>query len=107
MLPKGLRLAKDKDIRQTIRFGKLRKKGPLFSLAAQVTDKRSRIAVVLGKKIGNAVVRNRIKRVCKAAFNRIYKNIDNKLNLVVFPTTECKKVSVERITAELMKALKN
>jgi ribonuclease P protein component len=105
LLPKKACLSKG-SIRQTVRNGKQRIKSPLFALVARENfQEQSRLAVVVTRKTGNAVVRNRIKRIFKAAFIEIYYKIEKKMDMVVFPSSLCKDVKSGRIAAELSKKL--
>ncbi|MBI5399699.1 ribonuclease P protein component [Candidatus Saganbacteria bacterium] len=86
MLPKRLRLTSDREIKEIISTKVHRIHTPLFSFSARPNGlSYSRMAVVTSRKIGIAVVRNRLRRLFKAAFLKIYdKNVKN-YDIVLFP----------------------
>jgi ribonuclease P protein component len=107
LLPKKFCLSKSKDIRQTIRNGEYRKRGSVVSLVARENQLNvSRIAIVVTREIGNAIIRNRIKRIFKAAFIEIYYNIKKNIDLVLFPTSKCLNFKSGEMAIELSKLLK-
>jgi ribonuclease P protein component len=62
VLPKNARMTRSADFRRTIRSGVRITRPTLVLHADRVPDNRVLVGVVVSKAIGNAVVRNRIKR---------------------------------------------
>ncbi len=63
-LPKNRRLRRPPEFRRVLRYGK-RARNRLFSIAAVAADTRdgdTRFGFAVSKRVGNAVVRNRVKR---------------------------------------------
>lgn len=86
MLPKSARLSSEREIRQTIKDKQYESKSPLLYLVANDNSlDESRLAVVIPKKLGKAVARNRVRRVFQAAFANIRHKIAKNIDLVVFP----------------------
>ena len=86
MLPKKARLSSEREIRQTIKTKQYESRSHLLYLVAQEnTLDVSRLAVVTPKKLGKAVVRNRLRRIFQAAFVKIRHKIAKNINLVIFP----------------------
>ena len=59
---------------------------PLFNLlACRMSDAPSQVAVIVGKRFGNAVRRNRAKRVFRALARQRYQDLVSGQALLVFP----------------------
>ncbi|MFH1347667.1 MAG: ribonuclease P protein component [Candidatus Margulisiibacteriota bacterium] len=109
MLPKCARLSSEREIRNTIRKKQYESKSPLLYLVAKDNSlDESRLAVVIPKKIGKAVVRNRLRRVFQAGFVEIRHKIAKNIDVVLFPrhasvgfdmkqAAECLGQSIKRI----------
>ena len=61
MLPRSLRMRRSKEFRQTTRRG-VRVSRPTLVVHAAHSDGGPRVGFVVGSAVGNAVVRNRVKR---------------------------------------------
>ncbi len=67
---------------------------------------RSRVAVTAGKRLGNAVVRNRIKRRLREAIRLIYPQLASGYDVIVIARAPIIGVEVAPITAALSEVLK-
>ena len=67
---------------------------------------RSRVAVTAGKRLGNAVVRNRIKRRLREAIRLIYPQLASGYDVIVIARAPIIGVEVAPITAALGEVLK-
>lgn len=65
-----------------------------------------RLGITVGKKIGNAVKRNRAKRVITAAFSMVCPNILEGHDFVIVARTKILNVKSTEVGAHLLKALK-
>jgi ribonuclease P protein component len=63
-------ITSSEEIGQLMRTGR-RINGGLLSVCSQANDGRGRVAFIAGKRLGNAVWRNRAKRVLRAALRQI------------------------------------
>ncbi len=61
----------------------------------------ARVAVAAGKRLGSAVLRNRIKRKIRAALQQVYVNIADDVDLIVIARTPSADASVAEIAAAL------
>ena len=88
MLPKRNRLRNSDRINEIKTSGEIEGKSALLCLKVKSNnDNSSKIAIVTPKKLGNAVERNKIRRRIKSIFIDIRQNINNGLDIVIFPRT--------------------
>ena len=65
-----------------------------------------RLGITVGKKIGNAVKRNRAKRVITAAFSTICPQISGGYDFVIVARTRILNVKSTEVTSHLLKIFK-
>ena len=63
-------------------------------------------ATLVGRKLGNAVERNRIKRLYKEAIRLSYQNLDSDYQIAIIPKSGSKRASFEQINAEINRLFK-
>lgn len=86
MLPREARLSKEYEVKRVIKTKQFEGNSPLLYLVAMDNFLgNSRLAVVTPKKLGNAVARNRTRRIFAAAFYKIRHNIAKNMDFVFFP----------------------
>lgn len=101
--PATMRLKYRRDFQAVYREGAVWK-GPCFSLHILKREKK-RIGIVIPRKWGTAVERNRMKRRLREAFRRnahLFPNAD----IIVKPTIECRDETIDRIAQMLIEAVK-
>ena len=91
-----LRFTKGQRIRKGIEFREITQKGVkasnrFFRIAAvsKPNQTKPRLGIVVSKKTGNAVQRNRIKRIIREIFRLYQENIIPGLNVVVIAKKDC------------------
>lgn len=93
------------DIERAKRTGK-RLSCPYFNLVVAHGDaESSKVAIVVGRKLGNAVIRNRAKRRFRALARAIEGQLGPHRHLIVFPRTASLNASfavLERMWRELL-----
>ncbi|MBU0672061.1 MAG: ribonuclease P protein component [Candidatus Margulisbacteria bacterium] len=106
MLPKSARLSKEREIKRTIRAKQYEARRPLLYLVAMDNSHaESRLTVVIPKKLGKAVVRNRMRRVIQAVFGNIRHKIAKNIDIVVFPRHAAVGAESRSVESELGKCL--
>ncbi|MFS0673792.1 ribonuclease P protein component [Ornithinibacillus sp. 179-J 7C1 HS] len=64
-----------------------------------------RVGLSVGKKVGNAVLRNRIKRYLRQAFHELEKDIDSSLDIIIIarqPTKDMNFFEVKKSLTHLL-----
>ncbi len=82
---------------------------PLLIIIAQTraagSIDRARVSVTSGKKLGGAVVRNRVKRKLRAAVQQVYPHLGSTIDLIVIARQPMLEASVLDITQALTTTL--
>ena len=91
-------------------FSYVYKKGTSVSTARIVlysVDARSlKIGVVVGKKVGNSVVRSRVKRRISERFRLLIPHVEERKNFIVVARAACAEASSAQINDDLVYLLK-
>ena len=83
--PKSWRLRKRPEIQRTLRKGTASVDHCLVVLATRNTLGHNRLGVNIGRRVGNAAVRNRWKRLIREAFRRSRDSVPQGYDIVVRP----------------------
>ena len=67
---------------------------------------RSRVAIAAGKRLGKAVVRNRIKRRLREAIRQVYPQLASGYDLIVIARAPIIEAEVAQVTAALSEVLR-
>ncbi len=95
------RLAYRKDIERVFRQGQ-RHDGQLFSFRVLPKEEAiPRVAVVVGRKVGKAVVRNRVRRAVREAFRK-NKGLFAHWDVVVLPRPEAGRLTSRQLQERLI-----
>ncbi|MEC9373952.1 MAG: ribonuclease P protein component [Planctomycetota bacterium] len=77
------RLSRSRDYQAVYRSGKRRARGPVVLYAAPNDCGHPRLGLSIGRRCGNAVTRNRIKRRLREAFRHLMPRLPSGYDLVV------------------------
>jgi ribonuclease P protein component len=105
MVSRDLRLRHEFDVRQTRSRGKAQAEGPIVLRVLRNTldPAQNRYAFVAGKRVGNAVARNRLKRLCREAIRHLNPLLTEGYDFVVIvrgTTAEMPDYATARATLE-------
>jgi ribonuclease P protein component len=100
------RLTTAADYRRTLRRG-LRLEGRLFTLVTlENAVGHDRMGLAVSRRVGGAVVRNRVKRLLREAYRRSKRACAPALDIVALPKAEMVDVSQEDVDREYQRRLR-
>ncbi len=104
--PKGYRVSRSSDYQRIYNGGRKVHTGSfvLFGLANSM--EHHRLGVTVSRRIGNAVVRNRVKRRFREIFRKSCDNIPHHFDFVVNAKRQCATVSFHALNEEFQAAMR-
>lgn len=81
--PRKQKLTKKSDFTSLYSSGIKKTVGPLLILRKPNTLGYSRLGLSVPKRVGNAVMRNRIKRLCREAFRHMQFDLPDQLDILI------------------------
>ena len=99
--PASFRLKKASDFERVWREGKV-VQGEFFTLRFLPRETGMRLGIVIPRRWGSAVERNRMKRIVREAFRR-NKGAFVGIDLLVQPHGACKKTSADQVASAFLK----
>ena len=104
--PQEVRIVRSIDYREIYKAGRKihSKKFVLFGRMNAIGH--SRLGITVSKKVGGAVVRNRVKRLFREVFRRSLREIPNHFDIVVNAKTDCAGASYMELRDEFVNAAK-
>ena len=102
-MKKENRIKKNEEIAKIV-LSKQKVKSDYLFIYYQKSEKTTRVAISVSKKIGNSVIRNHAKRIIREL---IRPNLEKMIpsNLVVVVKKELKSVNYEKLTKEMFRCL--
>ena len=104
---KGTSLKENKDFRRLYYRGKSKATPCLVTYAMRNNLGETRIGITSGKKIGNAVERNRARRIIRAAYAQYKPRVNGSWDIVFVARTKTPRVKSQEVAAEMAKQLKD
>jgi ribonuclease P protein component len=105
-LPKAARLRRRVEFLAVQRRGRRRRGRFLIVIAAPGPASRSRLGITVSRKVGCAVVRNRIKRLVREAYRLGQYSAPPGLDLVVVARKEARQATLAEVQQELHRAFR-
>ena len=106
-MKRNFRLTRRKDFLKVRSEGQTQKNQYAVLLYRKNELRQSRAAVVASKKIGNAVQRNRVKRVIRACIDRYWDGIHPGWDLIFYARVSSSKSSFDELCTAVEDLLKN
>ncbi len=103
--PKAVRLRRRREFLSLQREGRRRHTANLVVLKRPATTPVSRLGVTVSSRVGNAVVRNRIKRLVREVFRQRRLSLPHCLDLVVIAKPGAHALTHAQVATELVQAL--
>lgn len=100
------RLKENRDFRRVFRRGKSFATGRLVLYYCDNRQKSCRVGFSISKKVGNAVVRNRVKRLLRALFQSVLPELsDKRIDIVVVCRKDAAYADYYELQADVLKLL--
>ncbi len=100
------RLRKRPEFLNAYSVGSRRRGRGFTAIVVPRTDDQVRLGISVGRKYGNAVARNRIKRRIRTAFRLEQHDLPTGIDLVMIPRPDIADVPVEELRDEMRKAVR-
>ena len=102
--PKSHRVLKRPDFQRIMKAGAKRRGNRLFCYKLEKPGEDTRIGFIVSKKFGNAVKRNRIKRLLREAFWSLKNEIPEGLEIIALPMKKS-EYTLDGFTNDMRKLL--
>lgn len=107
MLKKAYRIKKNKEFQEIFKTGKSFANRELVIYYRKKTkQKHIRVGISVGKKLGNAVTRNRIKRYIRECFIHLDDKIKAEYDIIVIARNQAVNISFHRMCKSLQHLLR-
>ena len=103
--PKAARVRRRREYLALQRDGRRCHTAHLVVLRRPAASGRPRLGVTVSKRIGNAVVRNRVKRLVREAFRVCQTSISPPVDVVVIAKPGAERLTYAQVAAEFAKSL--
>jgi ribonuclease P protein component len=107
MVARELRLRNDFEVRQARSRGKAHAEGPLVIrvLRNPLDPAQNRYAFIAGKRVGNAVARNRTKRLCREVIRHLHPRLEPGYDIVVIVRGEAAELPSYEVARSILERL--
>jgi ribonuclease P protein component len=104
--PREVRIVRSSDYRAIYQVGKKVYSDRFVIFGRENNIGHPRLGLTVSRKVGGAVVRNRIKRLFREIFRRSIGEIPNQLDIVINAKSGCAGVNYVELRAEFLSAVK-
>jgi ribonuclease P protein component len=102
---KAIRLRKKEDYDRTLSAGRRRATENIVVIAKQHSDGRARLGLIVSRKVGNSVVRNRVKRHLREIFRQSQQTLPT-WDFVVIARPPARVSTFQTLNADFENAVK-
>lgn len=103
---KSKTLKQNKDFRRLYYRGKSKASSCIVTYVMKNRSGETSYGITTGKKIGNAVKRNRARRLIRAAFSELEHRLNNSYDIVFVARTRTSQVKMQEVKAQMEEQLK-
>ena len=103
---KSKTLKQNKDFRRLYYRGKNKASSCIVTYVMKNRSNETCYGITTGKKIGNAVKRNRARRLIRAAFSELEHRLNNSYDIVFVARTKTSQVKMQEVKAQMEEQLK-
>lgn len=103
---KSKTLKQNKDFRRLYYRGKSKASSCIVTYVMKNRSGEISYGITTGKKIGNAVKRNRARRLIRAAFSELEHRLNNSYDIVFVARTRTSQVKMQEVKAQMEEQLK-
>lgn len=103
---KSKTLKQNKDFRRLYYRGKSKASSCIVTYVMKNHSGETVYGITTGKKIGNAVKRNRARRLIRAAFSELEHRLNNSYDIVFVARTRTSQVKMQEVKAQMEEQLK-
>ena len=102
--PREVRIVRSSDYRVLYRTGSKIHSERFILFWRENKIGHHRLGITVSRKVGNSVVRNRIKRLFREVFRKSHRNIPGQTDIIVNVKSGCAKASYFELQAEFLAA---
>lgn len=106
VMDKKYRLRKNQDFKKVYKRGKNYWNRNLILHVMENGLDHSRVGFTVSKKIGNSVVRNRVKRRLKEIFRRNFNNVKEEYDIIIIPKRNVVSIGHKELESAMLHVLK-
>lgn len=103
--PKAVRVRRRAEFLAIQRDGRRRHTSHFVTITAEGRSEGARLGVTVSSRVGNAVVRNRLKRIVREAFRQRRSDIGARADVVIIAKPGAERLSGGAASAEVVRAL--
>ncbi|MDE5974040.1 MAG: ribonuclease P protein component [Eubacterium sp.] len=103
---KSKTLKQNKDFRRLYYRGKNKASSCIVTYVMKNRSGETNYGITTGKKIGNAVKRNRARRLIRTAFSELEQRLNSSYDIVFVARTKTSQVKMQEVKAQMEEQLK-